>query len=277
MKRLDQLVFSHWKQLKVWGGTRRGLQLPPMLPRMTLMSRVEKCVSDASTKNLVLHRKKMTTKLLLLNISQDSFYYAQFISYYIPRRTIKVLLRRKVSTKACCFFHTFYDLLIRVVFKTCCPQKWIEITTLRKKKKIIIISFFFIQFMNDAAAPVVMHKRFAFRKRLNTCWKTWPLLSRKCKTTVNKKKDKWIQCNFVRWCHKTVDIFTTYLKKWIMQNILHMIMPIFTKFSWKHANYRWKLFNKKSAKNLDKTHVYILRRQTNLWEEVGAISVQDLY
>ena len=135
MKRLDQLVFSHWKQLKVWGGTRRGLQLPPMLPRMTLMSRVEKCVSDASTKNLVLHRKKMTTKLLLLNISQDSFYYAQFISYYIPRRTIKVLLRRKVSTKACCFFHTFYDLLIRVVFKTCCPQKWIEITTLRKKKK----------------------------------------------------------------------------------------------------------------------------------------------
>ena len=37
-----------------------------------------------------------------------------------------------------------------------------------KEKKIIIISFFFIQFMNDAAAPVVMHKRFAFSKKAAT-------------------------------------------------------------------------------------------------------------
>ena len=57
----------------------------------------------------------------------------------------------------------------------------------------------------------------------------------------------------------------------------HYHAQFITYFSWKHANYRWKLFNKKSAKNLDKTHVYILRRQANLLGKVGAISVQDLY
>ena len=184
MKRLDQLVFSHWKQLKVWGGTRRGLQLPPMLPRMTLMSRVEKCVSDASTKNLVLHRKKMTTKLLLLNISQDSFYYAQFISYYIPKRTIKVLLRRKVSTKACCFFHTFYDLLIRVIFKTCCPKNGSKLLLCERKKKSSLShsssfnSWMMLLLMSSCT------KDSHFEKGGNTCWKTWPLLSRKYKMTV---------------------------------------------------------------------------------------------